>query len=175
MSKWIETADCNLIVIQPPAPLDRQVGEIELIGEGGKPWGKVQISLYDLPEGISNADMLFSMEQAKTVLLKDGFYYKRKTAPVFDNLTDDELRKVHEMLQKKIPAKPAVKKPDWHFRVKGSKNKQFHFHLRAPNNKIVMVSETYKSKQACLKSLNAVQNVAFALGGRILDVKDMTL
>lgn len=79
------------------------------------------------------------------------------------------------MLQKQIKAKPKRPKPDWHYRLKGSKNKQFHFHLRAPNNKIVMVSETYKTKQAALKSLNAVQNTAFALGGRILEVRDMTI
>ncbi len=79
------------------------------------------------------------------------------------------------MLQKQIKAKPKPPKPDWHYRLKGSKNKQFHFHLRAPNNKIVMVSETYKSKQAALKSLNAIQNAHFARCGRILDVKDMTI
>lgn len=165
----------NLILIQKPAPLDRQTGEIELKNQEGRVWGKVEITLYDIQEGLTNADILYSMEQAKAILLKDGFYYKRKTAPVFDNLTDDELRKVHAMLQKKIKAQPAKNKPDWHFRIKGSKKKQFHFHLRAPNNKIVMVSETYKSKQAALKSLNAVQNTAFALGGRILDVVDLTV
>lgn len=165
----------NLILIQPPAPLDRQTGEINLVNAEGRCWGKMQVTLYDYSEGLTNADILFAIEQAKTVLLKDGFYYKRKTAPVFDNLTEDELRKVRAMLQTKITAKKPVKKPDWHFRIKGSKNKQFHFHLRAPNNKIVMVSETYKTKQAATKSLNAIQNTAFLLGGRILDVRDETL
>ena len=32
-------------------------------------------------------------------------------------------------------------------------NEQFYFHIRAKNGKIVCASESYKSKQACLKTV----------------------
>ncbi len=46
------------------------------------------------------------------------------------------------------------------FEVYKDKSGQYRFRLIAPNNEIVAVSESYTTKQACLKGIEAVKKYA---------------
>lgn len=60
----------------------------------------------------------------------------------------------------------------FHFILYKSSDGQYYFVLRSKNNKVVMTSETYKSKQGAKKGITAIQN-AFFLDG-IFDEIDKT-
>ena len=47
------------------------------------------------------------------------------------------------------------------FVIHKSKNKQYYFVLHAKNGEIVAQSETYITKQGCLKGIKAVRRAAF--------------
>lgn len=68
-----------------------------------------------------------------------------------------------------LPKKTGAK---WRFVLQRSKNKQYFFSLYAKNNKIVMTSETYKTKAGALKGIDAVGNAFFL--HRFLDIDDKT-
>ena len=47
------------------------------------------------------------------------------------------------------------------FEILKSKNKQFYFVLKAKNGEVVSTSETYKSKQACKKTIRLIKYGSF--------------
>ena len=46
--------------------------------------------------------------------------------------------------------------------IKKAKNGEFHFVLKAPNGKVILQSELYKSKQSAEKGINAIKQYANA-------------
>ncbi len=74
----------NLYVIQPPAPLNRQRGIVELRapGENGHVWGKVTVDFYNTDEPIKNSDMVYALMGAQDLVFKEGFFYERETNDV---------------------------------------------------------------------------------------------
>jgi uncharacterized protein YegP (UPF0339 family) len=49
------------------------------------------------------------------------------------------------------------------FEILKSKNKQWYFVLKAENGEVVLTSETYKSKQACIDTIKLIRwNSLFA-------------
>ena len=47
------------------------------------------------------------------------------------------------------------------FEIVKSKNKQWYFVLKAENGEVVLTSETYKSKQACIDTIKLIKRSAF--------------
>jgi uncharacterized protein YegP (UPF0339 family) len=56
-----------------------------------------------------------------------------------------------------------------HFEIYKDKRGEYRFRLIAPNNEIIAVSESYKSKEACMKGMDSV--IAYAA---VADIRDKT-
>lgn len=54
------------------------------------------------------------------------------------------------------------------FQIKKSSNDQYYFVLKAPNNEVVLTSETYTTKQSAKNGIEAVQ--AHGPGAKVEDL-----
>lgn len=68
------------LALLPDLTVTRSRGVVTMVapdenGNPGQPWGRITVDFFDYPRDLMNSDMIYALESAKAVVIKNGFFY----------------------------------------------------------------------------------------------------